>query len=198
MKHGLSCIILFIACSAFARQDCKLKEEKDGIKIYSCRVANSAIKAIRVEFDVNSTLEKYISIVTDIDHYKLWRYREKNHKLLKKISALELIYYTQVTAPFPVSDRDLISHLTIRSDSLNQGLIVTVEAVPDYLPADEDFVRVPRSKSVMKLTRTKDSRLHADCTIEADPGGQLPAWVINLFSTTAPYETFRNLIARME
>lgn len=198
MKLGLIGMALCIAGSVFARQGCELKKEKDGIKIYSCPVANSAIKAIRVEFDVNSTLEKYISIVTDIDDYKRWRSREKNHKVLKRISANELIYYTQISAPFPVSDRDLVSHLIINKDSIKNGLIVTVEAMPDYLPVKSGFVRVPKSKSIMKLTTVGENVLHADCFIEADPGGQIPAWVVNSFSTTAPFETFSNLIQLME
>lgn len=198
MRYVLAVCVSLISFNLFAQQECELKKEKDGIKISACPVAGSDVKAIHVEFDVTSTPEKYISIVTDIDNYKLWRYREKNHRLVKKISDHELIYYTQISAPFPVSDRDLVSHLTIQRDSATQILTVVVEAIPDYLPEKNDFVRVPKSKSVMKLTPLKNNRLHADCFIEVDPGGQIPAWVVNSFSTTAPYETFRNLIQRME
>lgn len=198
MKYILIAACVLITFNLTAQNDCTLKKDKDGIKIYTCPVADSDIKAIRVEFDVNSTTAKYISIVTDIDHYKLWRYREKNHRLVKRISDHDLIYYNQISAPFPASDRDLVSHLTIRPDSVTHGLTVIVEAMPDYLAKEDGFVRIPKSKSVMKLTPIKDNTLHAECFIQADPGGQIPVWIVNSFLTTAPYETFRNLIQRME
>ena len=198
MRYVLTLTVLLASFNLIAQKDCSLKKDKDGIKIYTCPVADSDIKAIRVEFDVKSTVEKYISIVTDISNYKLWRYREKNHKLVKKISDRELIYYNQISAPFPASDRDLVSHLTITQDSVTHVLTVIVEAMPDYLPEEDGFVRIPKSKSVMKLTPLKNNTLHADCFIQADPGGQIPAWVVNSFMTQAPYETFSHLIQRME
>ena len=43
-----------------------------------------------------------------------------------------------------------------------------------------------------------NSMLKADYFIQVDPGGQIPAWVVNLVSTQGPYETFKNLIERVE
>lgn len=179
-------------------QDCVLKKEKDGIRIYSCPVAGSAIMALRVTFTVTATIEEYVTLVTDIDTYKHWRYRETNHKLLKRISDHEFIYYTQISAPFPVSDRDLVAHVTIQMDSVTQVLTIITEAMPDYQPQEDGFVRIPKSKTSMKLTPQQDGKLKADCFIETDPGGQIPAWVINMVSTTNPYETFKSMIQRIE
>lgn len=50
----------------------------------------------------------------------------------------------------------------------------------------------------MALTPQKNGKLHADCFLEVDPGGQIRVWVINLVSTSTPCETFKNLIQRME
>ena len=192
------CLLWVLPWSSSAQHDCKLKIDKNNIRIYNCPSAKSAFNDIQAEFEVSATIDAYISIVLDISNYKTWRYHETNHRILKKISDTELIYYNQVEAPFPVSNRDLISHLTIRHDTLTQGLVVTVESMPDYLPPVANVVRVPRSKSVMTLTPVNKSKLRAQCVIQVDPGGRLPAWVANTFSTQAPYETFRNLRTKME
>lgn len=197
MKYHITFGALLVAMNLTA-QDCVLKKEKDGIRIYSCPVATSDLLAIQVMFNVTTTMEKYVSMVINIDNYKLWRHSEMNHKLLKQISDHELIYYTQIKAPFPVSDRDLVAHIVIGMDSVTQVLTITTEAMPDYLPQEKDFVRIPKSKSVMKLTPLKDGKLQADCFIETDPGGQIPTWVINAVSASTPYETFKKLIQQLE
>ena len=178
--------------------NCELKKEKDNIKIYGCVAEGSALDDIRVEFEVNSTIDKYIPIVLDVTHYHEWRYREFNHKVLKKISDAEMIYYAQVSAPFPLSDRDLVLHLTINRDSLPKVLTVTIESMPDYIPPVEDVVRVQSSFSTMTLIPLSESRLKVSCYVRVNPGGQIPDWVINMFSTQGPYETFKNLIDKME
>ena len=200
MKYSLYLpfLVLFLPMMGMARPNCELKKEKDNIKIYGCLVEGSALHDIRVEFEVNSTIDKYISIVLDVTRYKEWRYREFNHKLLKKISDSELIYYARVNAPFPLNDRDLVLHLKINQDSLPKILTVTIESMPDYIPPVEDVVRVPSSLSIMRLIRLSESRVKVSCYVRVNPGGQIPDWVVNMFSTQGPYETFKNLIEKME
>ena len=43
-----------------------------------------------------------------------------------------------------------------------------------------------------------DSKLKVNYVIHVDPGGQIPTWIANLFSTQGPYETFKNLKDRLE
>lgn len=190
--------LLLLSLIGKSQSNCDLKKEKSNIKIYSCPTQESSFNTIRAEFEVNSTIEKYISIVLDIESYKEWRYHESNHRLILSISNKELIYYNQVDAPFPVSDRDMVSHLSISKDSLKNVFTITTESKPDYLPPVNNLVRIPRSKSVMTLTPIGPSKLKASCVIDVDPGGQIPAWVINTFGTQAPYETFKNLIGKLE
>jgi len=192
------CLFLFLPLQGMTQTNCVLKKEKDNIKIYGCPVKGSAINDILVEFEANSTIDKYIPIVLDVSHYSEWRYREFNHKLLKKISDTEFIYYAQVSAPFPMSDRDLILHVKISHDPVTKILTVQIESMSDYMPPVDDVVRVPKSVSTMTLTPMGESKLKVSCYVRVDPGGQIPAWVINMFSTQGPYETFRNLREKME
>ncbi|MBK8292685.1 MAG: hypothetical protein IPK96_18880 [Flammeovirgaceae bacterium] len=75
---------LFLSITGMTQSNCELKKEKNNIKIYSCPTKESSFNTIRAEFEVNSTIEKYISIVVDIENYKTWRYRETEHRLLKE------------------------------------------------------------------------------------------------------------------
>lgn len=183
---------------ASAQISCELRKDKDNIKIFSCKTKESAFNAIKAEFEVNATLRKYISVALDVDHYKDWHYKEVNQKIIKRVSDTEFIYYSQVTAPFPVSNRDLILHLKLEQDSITKVLTVSITSMAHYLPLVENCVRVPQSISKMTITPLEESKLRINYLIQVDPGGQIPAWVANTFSTQAPYETFKKLIERLE
>ena len=197
----ISCfLILTLAIPeiAFSQNNCLLKKDKDNIKVYSCKIAGTDFKAVRAEFELNASIEDYMAIVLDVDRYKEWHYRVVNPRILHKISDTELIYYTQIRSPWPVSNRDMILRLKLDINSETSVLTVIIESISDYLPTVDNVVRIPESYSKMTLTPTGKSKLKAEYYIQVDPGGQIPAWVVNLVSTQAPYETFKNLIERVE
>ena len=191
-------ILIFSPLLASAQDECILKKDQDNIKVYSCKTADSKFKAVRAEFILNASIDDYSAIVLDVDRYKEWHYRAVNPRILDKIDDTELIYYTQISAPWPVSNRDLILRLKLDFNSITKVLTVTLESESDYLPTVNNVVRIPKSYSKMTLSPIGNSMLKADYFIQVDPGGQIPAWVVNLVSTQAPYETFKNLIERVE
>lgn len=190
--------MLIMSEIVIAQKDCDLKKEKDGIKVYTCLTENSEFKTVKAEFILDATIDQYIDNVLDVASYHEWHYRSVNPRLLKKISDRELIYYTQVSAPWPVSNRDLILRLNLSIDGITKVLTATLECIPDYLPGVENVVRVPKSYSKMTFTPIKESKIKVDYSIHVDPGGQIPAWIANMFSTQGPYETFKNLKDRLE
>ena len=194
----LAILILALPGLASGQSDCILKKDKDNIKVYNCKTEDSDFKIVRAEFELNATIDQYIATVLDVPKYKEWHYRSVNPKILKKISDSELIYYTQVSAPWPVSNRDLILRLKLDYDSTTKVLTSSLECIPDYLPTVENVVRVPKSYSEITFTPINDSKLKVEYFIHVDPGGQIPAWVANIFSTQGPYETFKKLIDRLE
>ena len=190
--------LLAIPELSLAQNDCVLKKDKDNIKVYSCEAADSKFKTVRAEFELSASIDEYIAVVSDVDNYKAWHYHTVNPRLLDRISETELIYYTQVSAPWPVSNRDLILRLKLDLNTTTKALTVTLESIADYLPEVKNVVRIPASYSKMTLTPIGNSKLKVEYFIKVDPGGQIPAWVVNLVSTQAPYETFKNLMDRLE
>lgn len=190
--------LLAITKLASAQNECELKKDKDNIKVYSCKTKDSKFKTVRAEFQLNASIDEYIAVVTDVKNYKEWHYRVVNPRLLQIVSSTELIYYTQISAPWPVSNRDLILRQKLELNTTTKALTVTLESIADYLPTVNKVVRVPASYSKMTITPIENSKLKVEYFIRVDPGGQMPAWVVNLVSTQAPYETFKNLMDRLE
>jgi hypothetical protein len=67
-----SIILFFIHLSVFGQSNWKLSEEKDGIKIYTCNVADSKVKAIKVECELKATESQLVALLMDINSSANW------------------------------------------------------------------------------------------------------------------------------
>jgi len=197
---ALLILVNLITSSILAQdlKDCSLKKESDGIKVYSCKTDKSAYKVVRATFTINSTIKEYLELVRDVDNYKNWHYKSSNARILEESNPNDIIYYTQIEAPWPVSNRDLILHLELLQDAATGSLTVLLNSMPEYLPEQEGLVRIPYSSSTMIMNPLDTNLIEVDYTILVDPGGSLPVWVVNLVSTQGPYETFKRLKDNLE
>jgi len=203
LSHKLKSIFVFLLAISvyeltFAQPKCTLKKDKDNIKVYSCPAENSAFKTVRAEFELDATIDEYIAIALDVEGYKTWHYHVMSPRLLERVSDSEIIYYTQISAPWPISNRDVIMHLKLDHNLSSNTLTVTLKSLDNYLPIVKGFVRVAQSNTVLTLTPIANARLKVNYSIHADPGGKLPPWAVDLVSTQGPYETFKNLQERIK
>src|SRR5262245_29766896 len=96
-------LFLFLGADALAQRDCVLRKDEDSIKVYSCAAPNSKFKAIKANFTVNASLSQIVSFVLDASNYVNWQYNTIESSLVEKVNDLEIVYYTKVQAPWPVS-----------------------------------------------------------------------------------------------
>jgi len=117
----------------------------------------------------------------------------KNPLILKRNSLYDFYYYTETTIPWPMSNRDVVVHLTMTRDSLNRFLKIIAAGVPGYIPEKSGKVRVVRSLIRWYVTMPSSTSISIVYTFEADPGGNMPAWLVNMFADKGPYESFKKL-----
>lgn len=188
--------LLMISCLLFsfslAGQAWELKTEEEGIKVYTRPVENSAIKAIKVECTIEASLSQLTAVLLDIPASDEWVYSTKFCRVQKMLSPNELIYHSEIEVPWPVSNRDFVVRIKLEQDS-SKILTVSGENLPQYLNEQEGVVRIMHTVSHWAATPRGNNYVDIVFTLHVDPGGLLPAWLINLFATRGPLETFRNL-----
>jgi len=184
---------LFACPACFAQTDCKLKLDKDSIKVYSCISTNSKFKTIRSTFTVNANVQKIADFLMDIEFYGAWQYKTVSARVLKKVSSREVIYYTEVAAPVMTSNRDFVIRFTVDRDPKTKGLIAEAVSIPEYIPHVDQVIRVPYSVARWVIQPTGHGKLNVEYTIDIDLGGSVPPWIVNLLAHQAPYETFKAL-----
>jgi hypothetical protein len=174
-----------------AQADCKLRKDEDGIKVYTCNTDTSKFKSIKVETELNCSLDNLELCLLDFENYIHWQYNTTESKALKKISDTEFIYYARIEAPWPVSDRDMVVRL--RSQRTGDQLLISANSEPGILAEKKDLVRVPASRSQWLVKEKSKEHLEIKYEIQIDPGGNVPAWLVNWVCANAPLQSFQAL-----
>lgn len=194
MKHLLTTsLALLFSLITFGQDTWTLKTNKDGIAIYTKTIENSNYKGIRVKCSLPATLSQFVAVIMDVNTATEWLYSTKSSTLLKQISPAEVYYYSEVGLPWPLSNRDFVCHLTARQDPRTKVVTIDGPVVPDYVPQKEGIVRVTHSSGKWIITPAENNTVNIEYTLEADPGGSIPAWLVNLFVTKGPMESFKKL-----
>ena len=174
------------------------KKEKDGIIVYSRHSELSKFNDIRVSVDLPGTIEQMSAVLMDVEKYPAWVYATKSSELVKKVNDNEVIYYAEVETPWPAANRDFYADVKATLHPENHCLIVESAGIKDYKPEKKDLVRVPMSKGHWVVTTTSANHIHLEYILQLDPGGSIPACILNTFAAKAPLETFANLKRKME
>ncbi|HLX92583.1 MAG TPA: START domain-containing protein [Puia sp.] len=184
---------IFTFSSGASQGEWHLKKDQGGIRIYMRSNNHSSFNEIKAEMTIDSKLSALAALLLDVHNHTNWVYSVKTCYLLRQVSNNELYYYEVIDSPFPANDRDLIVHLKIMQDSISRVMTVTATNIPDYMPAKKNVVRVPLSKEFWHVVPSADNLLRIEYYLEVDPGGSVPAWLINSFAEKGPFETFRRL-----
>ena len=189
---------LFLAFTthSLAQSAWDLKKEENGILIYSRSVKDSRYKELKAVFDLPGTYDQLRAILNDVNNYKTWVYSTVSSHLVERKSATEIVYYSRISAPWPVSNRDFYSDTRIWIDSANHQMRLSSRSI-DQFPPTEHIVRIAFLRSEWIITAPSPGTLHVEYTLSWDPGGSVPAFLANAFSATGPLQSFSQLKRKM-
>jgi len=187
-------LLLFGAQQAHATDsDWKYLTEKDGIKVFSRSVATSKVKALKVECVMNASLSAIVALLLDVPGSTQWVSHTKSCVLLKQVSAAELYYYSEVSLPWPLENRDFVAHVRVAQDKASKTVTVDAPAIPGMVADKKGIVRVSRSVGYWTLLPLQNGSVKISYSLQVDPGGIIPAWAVNALSSQGPLESFMNM-----
>ncbi|RZA03534.1 MAG: lipid-binding protein [Sphingobacteriaceae bacterium] len=193
-------VLLFVLLQVDAKAQMvwKFKGEKDGIKTYNSDVPNSKIKALKLETTFQAPLNQLVAVLLDIKSSPEWAYKTKSATVLKQVSPTEVYYYTELNMPWPVTNRDFVGHLTATQNPNTKVVIIDGPVVPDYVPKKKDLVRIEKSVGKWVLTPINDHETKVEYSLQVDPGGGAPAWLVNTFASEGPTQSLKNLRSQLK
>jgi hypothetical protein len=185
-------VVMGCATVASATTPWKLRREEHGIKVYTASTDTSCIQTLLAEFPVQATTAQLVQVLLDAPAQPRWVYNAKQARVLKQISPDEVIIYSVVGLPWPCSNRDYVAHVTVSHPSATLTVIDSHSEEGHMLP-QKGLVRVRESNAHWEITEAIPGHLLIRYQLRFNPGGALPAWLVNLFITRGPCHTFRHL-----
>lgn len=169
-----------------------LVKKKGNIEVFVRQQAKKDFKEVRILTSANASMHELLSAMEDVDYHKNWVINTIDSKLIEKQSDLGFIYYISTDMPFPIKDRDLILEYQRKVDKQTGVVTTHSQALPSVMPEKDDFIRIKKYQSQYVLT-PENNKVHIDYQMKVDPGGLLPAWLVNLAVTTGPIKTMEAL-----
>src|SRR6218665_505623 len=179
----------FFISSAVAQSEWKLKKFEQGISVYTRDAADSDFKELKAVVTIKTSLSSIVALLNDWDTYPQWVYRCGKSSTLKRISETEVMHYQTVEAPWPVDSRDFVVHVKLTQDPSTNVVSIVSTCKPTYIPKTKDYVRITEFRASWTLIPQKDGSVQAIYQLLVNPGGYVPAWLVNLAVIDGPYET---------
>lgn len=84
-------------------------------------------------------------------------------------------------------------YATVKQDPATGVITVHSKGTPDYIPKKKKLVRVSKVDSTWTITPLSKTLVEVRYRVHSEPGGHLPAWLVNQVVTDQPFNTLRNL-----
>ena len=175
-----------------AQQGWKKDKVGDGIEIYTRAVPDTDFLEFKGVTVMDCNPETIFNLVRDFPHIKNWGYKIARAEVLEKVSAHEYFVYHEIDMPWPLDNRDMITHFRFTQNKRTGEARIIMQSIGDYIPLKDGIVRVTEAQGSYKLNPTKNAETEVIYQYYAEPEG-LPAWIVNLFITDSPFVTLQNM-----
>lgn len=172
----------------FGQENWELKKDSDGISVWWRATEGTDIKEIKIQLEVEASLNTIVSVMSDVPAYEEWVYSTEKSVLIES-EETDVIYYNIMDFPWPMDDRDLVMRTIVSQDAETKVITSKSTAVPERVPYDEDMVRVEMTETEWIITPINSNKARIDYRLISDPGGSIPAFLINIASDYGPYKT---------
>ena len=169
--------------------------DEEGIKVYQREVPGTSFFSFRGVGIVDADVFDVYAVIFDIKNKTNLLANCGDYQLLKYKGLGNLIVYTRTQAPvFFISDRDSVLETQVKFEKDKRRILANFQKTDDSIfPPIDGAVRTNAVKGGWILEAQSDGKTQLTYEVNADPGGLLPAWLVNMGSRKLPLNTIRNM-----
>ncbi|MDD5711601.1 MAG: START domain-containing protein [Smithellaceae bacterium] len=191
----LSCLLLMAALPqlTFADAEWKQVKQSDGITIFNRPYPGSDVDEFRGVTIVRAPIEVITEVLYDVPAQPKWMSDCLAARTVKVISENHIIAYNVLNVPWPVTDRDFLADTVFNTDFKAGKVLVEMKAVKEPLVPVGQYVRMTDLAGTCLLERLGKDKTKVTYTMRANPAGNIPAAIANVFAQMNPYNTLKGL-----
>lgn len=195
---GLLTILLLICLPppSLADDSWRLASDEDGIQVYLRQVPDSNYQSFRGVAVIKADVRTLSDLQENLRVACKWLYACADMRLLTVKDDTTWVYLT-TALPWPAATRDMV--LRVRTERSDDGsLIRYLDAVPGMVERQPGQIRVTQLQGLWKMVPRGERETEVTYELQAEPAGDIPAWLANRFVIDAPTITLRTLRAVAE
>ena len=168
---------------------------ESSIEVFQRKVPGSSFVSFKGVGIVDASIYDVYSVIFDIRNKTKLLSNCGDYQLLKFKSMGNLVVYTRTQAPFVlISDRDTVLETKVDFQPNSKTIYARFKKGDDTLmPPPDDAVRTKELQGGWTLEVLSPTSTKVTYEVNANPGGLLPAWLVNLGSRKLPLKTLMNL-----
>jgi len=167
--------------------------ERDGIRVELRPVAGSAVQAVRATMWLPADAARVYTLLKDPARRPQWEYNCVEGRVQESPGEREPLQYFRYHMPWPVSDRDVLERVTTSQDAAAGAYTLHSAAATGVMPALPGLVRVTVSDAQWRVQARPGGGSELTLVAHVEPGGPMPAWLINRMLVDSPYRSFLKL-----
>jgi hypothetical protein len=141
---------------------------------------------------VAAPISKAIALFEDEKQIRRWYFQCVRSELVENEGPRQEIIYLILHLPWPLAARDFIFRRTKTEDPASGIISYTLTALPNRLPLVKGLIRVQTIESVWRFRSLPKGRTEIYFQQHTDPGGSIPASIINQLAAQTPFFSLKN------
>lgn len=188
----ISLLGLFWTTTVTGQDDWVFRKEVDGIKAYTQKHDWSKFDEYRIETTIDGTLPAILAVFKDFDVYPVLF--DGFDKIVNHVNEYdEYINYITIKTPFPARNRDGVYVNKLSYDTQQKILHVDISCSEEYYDKESTYVQIKNCNGFWDIKDIGNDKLKIVHQFVMDPGGNVPAFIINMQTVKNPLKTITTL-----
>jgi hypothetical protein len=170
----------------------QLEKDKDGIQVFTRAVEGWSVREFRGVTRIAARLSSLVAVIHDIPASRELTDVVSEAEIQHRESDTRYQVYSAMKMPWPIADRDILNQREITQDKNSLAVTITDVAIQDAAPR-KGLIRIVNSRTQWTLAPTPEGSVLVEMRTLSDPGGPIPAPVINAMSVSTPLKTLSKL-----
>lgn len=196
MKHFWKSFIFFAAVQSVFGWE--LKKNSEGIRIYVQEKEGSAFYECRAETVYSGTMDAVLRLMRDAKSLCEWFPDCVKYSVIDRKNDSDITGLIAISAGFPMKKRDAAVRMLITENSREGTAGIDFISVPEAAPVSPDFLRVRELSGAWKFKTLEKGRVSVEYRAHMEPGGSVPAVLVNAFLAEFPFKSFQNFLKKVK
>ena len=174
----------------------ELKKDTNGIQVYTKAVPGSPYKAVKAVTRVDHVpLRALVALLDDVEACSDWAKECVESTIHERVSPTEAYVYTHNDLPFPVKDRDALTHVTWMQNPSTGEVVMNSYATTGKLAPIKGRLRLTEATTSWRFKPLPSGAVEVTNESHINPGSPLPGWITNMLLINTPYNTLKSFVA---